>query len=286
LNIKEGVYLVEAKRTNPLLLAFAYGILIVGSIWMLLPLVWMTSAAFKPMSEIIQVPPTWIPKHFTLDNIKQVFEQVPFARYFLNSIITTTVIVFSVLLTSTMAGYGFAKFNFKGKRILFLFILSSLMIPFQVRMIPLYQISQQFGIIDTYIGVVFPWLFDAMGVFLMHQFMLTIPNELIEAARIDGASEVRIFFTIVLPQLKSAISTLTIFTFSWSWEEFLWPLIISNSDRVRTLPVGLQYFSEQYGINIHWQMAGAFVAVLPVLIVFFIMQKQFVEGITLTGMKG
>ncbi|MDK2920002.1 MAG: multiple sugar transport system permease protein [Candidatus Petromonas sp.] len=286
MNIKEGVYLVEAKRTNPLLLAFAYGILIVGSIWMLLPLVWMTSAAFKPMSEIIQVPPTWIPKHFTLDNIKQVFEQVPFARYFLNSIITTTVIVFSVLLTSTMAGYGFAKFNFKGKRILFLFILSSLMIPFQVRMIPLYQISQQFGIIDTYIGVVFPWLFDAMGVFLMHQFMLTIPNELIEAARIDGASEVRIFFTIVLPQLKSAISTLTIFTFSWSWEEFLWPLIISNSDRVRTLPVGLQYFSEQYGINIHWQMAGAFVAVLPVLIVFFIMQKQFVEGITLTGMKG
>ncbi|KKC30558.1 carbohydrate ABC transporter permease [Caldanaerobacter subterraneus] len=277
---------MEMKRTNIFVLFLLYGILIIGAVWMLLPLAWMTSAAFKPMSEIIQVPPTWIPKHFTLDNIKEVFKQVPFARYFLNSIVTTGVIVLSVLLTSTMAGYGFAKFNFKGKRILFLLILSSLMIPFQVRMIPLYQIAQHLKIVDTYLGVVFPWLFDAMGVFLMNQFMLTIPNELIEAARIDGASEGRIFFTIVIPQLKPAISALAIFTFSWSWEEFLWPLIVTNSDRVRTLPVGLQYFSEQYGINIHWQMAGAFVAILPVLIVFFIMQKQFVEGITLTGLKG
>lgn len=277
---------MEMKRTNIFVLFLLYGILIIGAVWMLLPLAWMTSAAFKPMSEIIQVPPTWIPKHFTLDNIKEVFKQIPFARYFLNSIVTTGVIVLSVLLTSTMAGYGFAKFNFKGKRILFLLILSSLMIPFQVRMIPLYQIAQHLKIVDTYLGVVFPWLFDAMGVFLMNQFMLTIPNELIEAARIDGASEGRIFFTIVIPQLKPAISALAIFTFSWSWEEFLWPLIVTNSDRVRTLPVGLQYFSEQYGINIHWQMAGAFVAILPVLIVFFIMQKQFVEGITLTGLKG
>ncbi|WP_162991077.1 carbohydrate ABC transporter permease [Biomaibacter acetigenes] len=121
---------------------------------------------------------------------------------------------------------------------------------------------------------------------MMNQFMLTIPKELIEAARIDGASEIGIFFKIVLPQMGSAISALAIFTFSWSWEEFLWPLIITNSDRVRTLPVGLQYFSEQYGVNIHWQMSGAFVAILPVLIMFFILQKQFVEGIALTGMKG
>ncbi|AYO29720.1 carbohydrate ABC transporter permease [Biomaibacter acetigenes] len=146
---------MDTKHTNPLLLAIAYTVLIVGSLWMLLPLVWMTSAAFKPMSEIIQVPPTWIPKHFTLDNIKQVFEQLPFARYFLNSVITTTVIVFSVLLTSAMAGYGFSKFNFPGKKILFFLILSSLMIPFQVRMIPLYQMAQKMDIINSYLGVVF-----------------------------------------------------------------------------------------------------------------------------------
>lgn len=276
---------MDIKNVSPILVVIAYAILIIGAIWMLLPLVWMTSATFKPMAEIIQVPPTWIPKHFTLENIKEVFEQLPFARYFMNSVITTIIIVFSVLLTSSMAGYGFAKFNFPGKNIMFFLVLSSLMIPFQVKMIPLYQMAQKMKIIDTYTGVVFPWLFDAMGVFLMNQFMATLPNELIEAARIDGASEIGIFFRIILPQMGSSLSALAIFTFSWSWEEFLWPLIVTNSDKARTLPVGLQYFSEQYGVNIHWQMAGAFVAILPVLIMFFLLQKQFVEGIALTGMK-
>jgi len=276
---------MDIKNVSPILVVIAYAILIIGAIWMLLPLVWMTSAAFKPMAEIIQVPPTWIPKHFTLENIKEVFEQLPFARYFMNSVITTIIIVFSVLLTSSMAGYGFAKFNFPGKNIMFFLVLSSLMIPFQVKMIPLYQMAQKMKIIDTYTGVVFPWLFDAMGVFLMNQFMATLPNELIEDARIDGASEIGIFFRIILPQMGSSLSALAIFTFSWSWEEFLWPLIVTNSDKARTLPVGLQYFSEQYGVNIHWQMAGAFVAILPVLIMFFLLQKQFVEGIALTGMK-
>jgi multiple sugar transport system permease protein len=185
-----------------------------------------------------------------------------------------------------MAGYAFAKFDFPGRGILFAIILSSLMVPFQVRMIPLYQMIIAFKWVDTLPAVMFPWLVDAFGIFLMRQFFLTIPSELMDAARIDGASELRIFLQVALPLTQSALSALTIFTFLGNWEEFLWPLIVSASNASRTLPVGLQSFSEQYGTNTHWQMAGALIATLPVLLLFFILQKQFVEGITLTGMKG
>jgi multiple sugar transport system permease protein len=265
---------------------FLYIVLVLVGIFMLLPLVWMTSAAFKPMSEIIQVPPTWFPRHFTFDNIRQVFIQLNFGRYYFNSILTTAIIVASVLLTSAMAGYGFAKFKFRGKNFAFMLILSSMMIPFQVKMIPMYQMAIGLKITDSYLGVVLPWLFDAMGIFLMTQFMSLIPTSILEAAWMDGAGELSIFFKIVMPQMGPPMAALTIFTFSWSWEEFLWPLIVTTSDKVRTLPVGLQFFSEQYGANVHWQMAGSFLAIIPVLIIFFFMQKHFVESIAMTGVKG
>mgnify|MGYP000906750106 CR=1 FL=1 len=263
-----------------------YLILIAGAVVMLLPLIWMVSASFKPLGEVMRTPPTWIPLQPTTNNYKEVFRQVAFAKYYFNSIIVAIVVIVSVLLTSSLAGYVFAKFEFPGKNLWFFLILSSLMIPFQARMIPLYRISVFMGINDTLFGVSFPWLVDAFGIFLLRQFMLTIPTELIEVARIDGASEPRIFCTIVLPNAKQALSALAIFTFAWNWEEFLWPLIISSSSASRTIPIGLQSFAEQYGSNVHWQMAGAVVAVVPLLIVFMILQKQFVEGIALTGIKG
>jgi len=263
-----------------------YLLLIMGSIVMVLPLAWMTSAAFKPLYEVMRIPPTWIPEEPTLDNFRAVFRQFPFVQYILNSIVVATVVVISTLITSAMAGYAFAKFDFPGRGILFAIILSSLMVPFQVRMIPLYQMIIAFKWVDTLPAVMFPWLVDAFGIFLMRQFFLTIPSELMDAARIDGASELRIFLQVALPLTQSALSALTIFTFLGNWEEFLWPLIVSASNASRTLPVGLQSFSEQYGTNSHWQMAGALIATLPVLLLFFILQKQFVEGITLTGMKG
>ncbi|SMB97371.1 multiple sugar transport system permease protein [Thermanaeromonas toyohensis ToBE] len=266
-------------------LILAYAILLLGSIIMLLPLAWMTSAAFKPLSEIIQVPPTWIPRHFTLDNFKEALTQFPILRYLGNSLLTTSIIVVGVLITSTMAGYALTKLNWPLRDTLFIVFLSALMIPLQVRMIPLYRIAMNLHLIDTYTGVIFPWLFDALGIFLMRQFIASIPDELIDAARIDGASEGSILIRIVLPNIKPALSALAIFTFSWAWDEFLWPLLICSSDATRTLPVGLQYFSEQYGLNIHWQMAGALLAVAPVLVVFLFMQRQFIEGVTLTGMK-
>lgn len=263
-----------------------YLLLILGSVVMLLPLAWMTSSAFKPLYEVMLIPPTWIPREPTLDNFRAVFQQFPFARYILNSVVVATVVVISTLVTSAMAGYALAKFEFPARNFLFIAILSSLMIPFQVRMIPLYQMIVAFRWVDTLQAVIFPWLVDAFGIFMMRQFIMTIPTELLDAARIDGASEWRIFWQIVLPLTRPALSALAIFTFLGNWEEFLWPLIVSSSHATRTLPVGLQAFSEQYGTNTHWQMAGALIATLPVLLLFFVLQKQFVEGITLTGMKG
>ena len=266
--------------------ALVYGALVAGSVVMLLPLAWMPPAALKPLYEVMRIPPTWIPQEPTLENFRAVFAQFPFGRYFLNSLITATGITLSVVLTSAMAGYALAKFDFPGRNFLFLLILSSLMIPFQTRMIALYQVAISLRLQDTLLGVMFPWLVDAFGIFLMRQFMLTIPSDLIDAARIDGASEARIFWTIMLPLVRPALAALAIFTFLGAWEEFLWPLIITSSDASRTIPVGLQFFSEQYGTNIHWQMAGALIAALPMLAVFFLLQRQIIEGIALTGMKG
>src|SRR5690554_6479586 len=262
-----------------------YIVLTVGAVIMLLPLLWMTSAAFKPLSEVMQIPPTWIPQQPTLDNFREVFRQFPFLRYYLNSLIVVAFVIFGVLFTSATTGYVFAKFNFPGKTILFYLILASLMIPFQVRMVPLYRLAVSLGFSNTLTGVIFPWLFEAVGVFLLRQFISSIPTDLLESARIDGASEPRIFFQMILPNCKQALSALAIFVFSWNWEEFLWPLIISSSEASRTIPVGLQSFAEQYGSNIHWQMAGATIAIFPLLVVFIFLQKQFIEGITMTGLK-
>lgn len=263
-----------------------YIVLLAGAVWTLLPLAWMVSASLKPLSEVMRIPPTWIPLQPTLDNFRQVFVQFPFGRYLLNSVIVAAVVVASVLLTSSLAGYSLAKFNVPGRTFIFFLILSSLMVPFQTRMIPLYRMAVAFRLIDTRLGVMFPWLIDAFGIFLMRQFIATIPTELIEAARIDGASEPFIFVRIILPLTKQALSALAIFTLTANWEEFLWPLIVSTSEASRTLPVGLQSFAEQYGTNIHWQMAGSVVAVAPLIIAFLVLQRQFVEGIAMTGLKG
>ncbi len=264
----------------------AYAFLILGAIVTLLPLIWMVSASFKPLSEIMMIPPTLIPRAPTLDNYKQVFRQFPFGRYFLNSVIVSVVVVACVLLTSSLAGYSLAKFDLPGSNFIFYMFLSSLMVPFQTRMIPLYRMMVSFKWIDTLRGVMFPWLIDAFGIFLMRQFISTIPNDLIEAARIDGASEPYIFGKIILPLSKQGLSALAIFTLTANWEEFLWPLIVSTSDASRTLPVGLQSFAEQYGTNLHWQMAGSVVAVAPMIVIFLILQRQFIEGIAMTGLKG
>lgn len=278
------------RRTPPLrslTQILLYVILIVGAIIMLLPFFWMVSASLKTLREVLQIPPTWLPNQVTLRNYGEVFRQQPlFGRFFLNSVIAATITVISVLITSALAGYAFAKFEFPGKRLFFVFILSTMMIPFQIRMVPLYVMISSWRLADTYLGLVLPGLVEAFGIFLMRQFIASIPNDLLDAGRMDGATELGIFFRIVLPLTFPALSALAIFTLIGNWESFLWPLLITNSEHMRTLPIGLSLFVGRYESRFDLQMAAATITVLPMVLVFFVLQKRFIEGVTLTGLKG
>jgi multiple sugar transport system permease protein len=262
-----------------------YVFLIAGAVVMLAPLAWMLLASFKTLPEILAFPPTLLPEQINLDNYRAVFETAEFTRYFVNSVIVAVVSVGSVLLTSSLAGYAFAKFTFPGHNVLFIGVLATLMIPFQVRVIPLYVLASDLHLLNTYAGLVMPTLVDAFGVFLMRQYMLSIPSELIESARADGAGEIRIFFSIVLPLCKPALSALTIFTLVISWESFLWPLLVASTPDMYTLPLGLAQFAGRFVDRTDLQMAAATMTVLPLLIAFLFMQKRFIEGMATTGMK-
>jgi multiple sugar transport system permease protein len=262
-----------------------YVLLGAGAVVMLAPLVWMLLASFKTLPEILAFPPTLLPERLNLDNYGTVFETADFVRYFLNSTLIAVITVTSVLFTSSLAGYAFAKFSFPGRDILFVVVLATLMIPFQVRVIPLYVLASDLRLLNTYGGLVLPTLVDAFGVFLMRQYLQSIPSELMESARVDGAGEIRIFFQIVLPLAKPALSALTIFTLVASWESFLWPLLVASSTDMYTLPLGLAQFAGRFLNRTDLQMAAATMTVLPLILAFLLMQRRFIEGMATTGMK-
>lgn len=266
---------------------FGLFVLLFGAVWMLLPLVWMVSASLMPLSEVIKIPPVWFaPAKYSLANYMEVWGRVGFARFFFNSTFVAITITLAQLLTSSMAGFAFARYTFPGRTIIFFLILSTLMIPFQVIMIPLFIMMARLHLVNTYWGMIIPAIVTPFGIFMMRQFMLGVPKALLEAARIDGASEPYIFARIMLPLCKPALAALAIFSFLGSWDNFLWPLIIINSKELWTLPIAMSRFTEQYISQTHLQMAGASIMFLPVLIVFLLMQRNFIEGITLTGLKG
>lgn len=262
-------------------------VLLSGGVWMLLPLVWMLSASLMPLSEVIKVPPVWFaPDKYSLANYIEVWGRIGFARFFFNSVFVAVTITLAQLLTSSMAGFAFARYEFPGRTVIFILILSTMMIPFQVIMIPLFIMMARLGMVNTYWGMIVPAIVTPFGIFMMRQFMLSVPKALLEAARIDGASEPYIFSRIMLPLCKPAIAALAIFAFLGSWDNFLWPLIIINSKELWTLPIAMSRFTEQYISQTHLQMAGASIMFLPVLIVFLLMQRNFIEGIAMTGLKG
>jgi multiple sugar transport system permease protein len=261
-------------------------ILLAGSIAMLLPFAWMIFSSFKSQFEILMNPPTLIPLTWHPENYVDAMNRAPFGRFYLNTFIVAVATTLSALLFGTMAGFGFAKHRFWGDRIFFICILTSFMIPIHVTLIPRLWISKEMGWVDSLWGLIIPELVTTFGAFMMTQFMQSIPDELIDAARVDGASEVRIYWQIMLPLVRPALAALAIFRFMWSWNDFLWPVIIINSTVNKTLPIGLAYFEEDHRTNYGMLMAAATVTVVPILIVFFAMQKQFVAGITLTGLKG
>lgn len=264
-----------------------YLLVIVGLLVFCVPVYYMATTSFKAESEVVAIPIHWIPHEFHPENYTQAFGIAPFATYFYNSLVVAIVVVAMTLFLSALAGYGFAKFNFPGKNLCFLLVLSTLMIPFQILLIPLYILVYNLGWTNNYAGLIIPGAVSAFGVFLMRQFCLTLPDELLDAARIDGCNELRIFLSIVLPLLKPPLASLAIITFLGSWNNFLWPLIVVNKADLFTLPVGMTVFTQPLR-SPYWTyiMAVSTVATLPVVIVFLALQKYFIQGVVLSGMKG
>ncbi|MFE7509082.1 carbohydrate ABC transporter permease [Promicromonospora sp. NPDC057488] len=250
------------------------------------PLLWMIVSSVKPEGEIRQFPPTLLPEQFTWSNYTELFATLDFPRFFANSVVVALVVTVGSVLFSAMVGYALAKLDFPGRRVLFLLIMGTLMVPGMVTFVPLFVLVANLDLINTYAALILPFLAAPFGVFLMRQFMLDIPDELLDAARVDGAGEFRTFFAVVLPQTKPALATLGILTFLGSWNNFLWPLVAVQSADKYTLPVALALYSTgqntvQYGLLV----AGATVIVLPILIVFLALQRHIVQGIATTGLK-
>lgn len=259
-------------------------VLTIGGILFLLPFIWMILSSFKPESEVVRIPPTLWPNEFTLDNFKNLFVNMNFGVYLKNTLI---IILFSFfgLFLNAMAGFAFAKYKFKGKQTTFMIVLATMMIPGQVTMIPVYLILNYLNLTNTMIGIVLPTMVGAFNIFLFRQFMSTIPNELLEATRLDGASEFRILMQIALPISKPIIAVQAILTFIAGWNSFLWPLIIANDESLYTLSVGLSLLKGQYGGNYALQMAGATFMVVPIMAIFIYFQKHIIENFSISGMK-
>lgn len=277
--------MIEHRRP---LLAARYLLLGLAGVVMLMPFVWMVSASLMTPLEIAARPPVWLPREPQWHNYGRVLEVIPFLRAYLNSLIVTVSTVLLILLTSSLAGFAFAKYQFRGRSLLFLLTLSTLMVPPFMTIIPLFWLVKQLGWLNSYLGLIVPGAVSAYGVFLMRQFMLDLPDELLDAARIDGASELGIWWRIVLPLSGPAMATLGALSFIATWNAFLWPLLVVQDPRLFTIPLALNslrlYAVEARNINL--LMAGTTLAVIPVLAVFVFAQRYFVRGIVLTGLKG
>ncbi|MFQ6483720.1 carbohydrate ABC transporter permease [Brachybacterium epidermidis] len=250
----------------------------------LIPLVWTVLGSFKNQSELAQRPPTLIPRSWHPENYSTALTGFDVLRYLTNSVIVVVVATLLTLAINSMAAYALSRYNFRGKNVLFLVTLATIMIPLQVILIPVYQVTASLGLTNSLWGVILPAIATPTGVFLLRQYMLTLPDELIDSARIDGAREFGIFWRVVLPLCKPALAVLAIFSVLWRWNDFLWPLVVTN-ERTRTLPVALQRFASQEVVPFNLVLAIAVVSMVPVLICFLVFQRQIVQGIASTGMK-
>ena len=264
--------------------AIAYLLLLLGSAIMFFPFLWMMLSSLKDMREIFGF--NFWPKHFTLANYREVLFDSDFPRWFFNSLVVALETTASVLFFCSLVGYTLTRLRFPGREVVFILILSTLMIPTEMLVIPWFVMSTRYGWVNTFWGIGFPGLIPAFGVFLMRQFFETLPRDVFDAARVDGMNEFGLFWRIGMPLVRPALAALGIFAFIGNWNAFLWPLIISKSADMRTLPVGIALFSGEAGTQWNLIMAASALAIIPILIVFFIFQKQIIEGVALTGSKG
>ena len=260
-------------------------ILIIGAVIMIFPFLWGISTSLKDMREVLANPFRLIPKEVTVINYKNVVRSIPIIRFFINSMIVSLTITASQLITCSLSAYAFARLKFPFREPLFYILLGTMMIPQHVIMIPVYIILNFFRLIDTYAAMIIPFLSSAFGTFLLRQYFMTVPKELEEASTLDGCGHLCFLIKIMLPVAKPILATLAIFSFMWSWNNYMWPLIVTNRIEIRTLQYGLAMFKEEGGINWGQLMAGTTISTIPLLIIFLIAQKQFIRGITLTGLK-
>jgi putative chitobiose transport system permease protein len=275
------------SQSEGLRLVLTYGLLIIIAIVMLLPLLWLMSTAIKAPSEnIFQFPPRLLPEHPTLQNFVRVWQSQPFGRYFANSLLVSVLTVGLNLVFCSLAAYPLARLNFVGKDWIFTAVISTIMIPFQIVMIPLYILTVQLGLKNSYLGVIFPAIASAFGIFLLRQAFLTVPKDLEEAARMDGCSELEIWWHVMLPSVRPALVTLTIFVFIGAWSDFLWPLLILDDPNFYTLPLGVSKLAGTFSLDWRLIAAGSVISILPILLFFLVMQRYIVPSEVGSGVKG
>lgn len=262
-----------------------YPALIVVALIGLLPYYWMVACSFKTNETMFAVPLQWVPSPINWHAYGDAWRAQDFTRYFLNTTLVAVAITLGNLLLASLAGYSLCKFRYFGRGPLFILILSTMMLPLEVTMVPLFLIVKALNWPNTYEGLIVPFLVEGFGVFLMRQYLQSIPNELIEAARIDGASEFRIYAQIVMPLCKPALAALGVFTFREAWDMYIWPLIIVTKDSLRTLPLGISLFMSSFGTAWDQLMAVAAIGTLPMILLFFFLQRSFIQGIAISGLK-
>ena len=263
----------------------AFILLLVGLFAMLFPLFWMVLSAFKTKADVYSYPPKWFPSSWSMHNFAKVFEMVPFGRYYLNSILVTSLSTIGQIFVSILAAYSLARLRFPFKNLIFMFVVVTMLMPFVVTMIPTFLIISNLKWIDTYQGLIVPFLFNGFSIIFLVQFFITVPVDLQDAARIDGCGYFGILYHVILPNTKPAISTIALFTFLGHWTEYLWPLIVINTTEMRTLPIGLRYLMTEGSSEYQLMMAASVMAIVPVLLVYMFSEKQFIKSITMTGLK-
>jgi ABC-type glycerol-3-phosphate transport system permease component len=258
-----------------------------GAIVVFFPFFWMAVTSLKTAPEIQRVPLQVAPDNWlNFGNYAEVVKRQPFLRFLFNSALVASIAAVSSLVVSSLAGFGFAKYRFPGRDFFFLAVVGILMVPFQSVVVPLYVWMNELGLLDTYAGIVAPDLVSVFGVFLMRQAIEMIPNDYIDAARIDGASELRIFLTVILPAVKPAMATLVIIKFMWSWNEFFWPMVVTSSPEMKVVTIGLMSFTNMYFIEYNLLTAAAVLSILPILIIFVTLQRWVVQAVVMSGLKG
>jgi multiple sugar transport system permease protein len=283
--VREGI-MSSARQRQRVTRVALYSLLVLGAVLALLPMVWMVSASLMPSGEASTYPPHFFPSRLTFAHYTDLFTRLNLGRYLLNSAFVAFVVTFASLAINSMAGYAFAKLRFRGRDRLFRVLSTGLVLPVQVAMLPLFLLMKNLGLINTYWGVIIPGMASIFGIFLVRQYALAIPDEMLDAARVDGASEFRIFWSIVVPGIVPILATLSIWTFLATWNDFMWPLIVLSDESHYTLPVALANLAGEHVQDTELMMAGSVLTVIPVMLVFLFLQRYYIQGVMAGSVKG